>query len=202
MLETLLFAVAGYLVGGVPTAYVLGRRFRSVDIRTLGSRNIGTVNAYKQLGWRVGTVVLTLDTGKGAAVMLAAMAGGLDGWALFVVAVATTAGNNWSPYLRFAGGKGLAVVWGLSLAVVPVLSLVALPAAIVGFLVTRGVVWAFAFGIVVLNVLVVANGESASVVASCLVLSWIVIVTHFARSLPEIMTALRQRNLKLFGQVE
>ena len=198
----LALAVVGYLLGGIPTAYVLGRRFHGVDIRTMGSRNVGTVNAYKLLGWRLGAVVLAVDTGKGAAAMLLAMAAGLADWELFFVAMAVTAGNNWSPYLRLAGGKGLAVVFGISLAVVPLLSVLALPAVVLAFVVTRGLVWAFTAGIAVVNALVIVSGQPVDVVVTCVVLSTIVIVTHFARSLPEIKTAIVERNLRLFGRVE
>ena len=202
MLTIALLMGFGYLAGGLPTAYVLGRRLWGVDIRMLGSRNIGTINAYKQLGWHVGTVVLIIDAGKGAAVMLAARALDIGDWGMFGVAIAATAGNNWSPYLRLSGGKGLAIVFGISLAMVPLLSLAALPVVAVSFAITRGVVWAMGVGIVALNVMVGLSDEPASVLATCIVLGWIVFFTHFGRSLPEIKDAIKQRDFRLFGRVE
>jgi glycerol-3-phosphate acyltransferase PlsY len=202
MLAIIPFVLLGYLVGGIPTAYLLGKRLRDVDIRGLGSRNIGTLNAYKHLGWRIGIAVFAADVGKGAVVMLMAMAWDLSDWGLFTVALATAIGNNWSPYLRFQGGKGLAVVFGISLAVIPLLALLAVPAALVGFALTRGLVWAFFLGMIAVNVGVAVAGESASVIVTCLVLTWLVIVTHFAKSFPEIKAAVVKRDPRGFGQVE
>jgi glycerol-3-phosphate acyltransferase PlsY len=202
MLETSLLALWGYLFGGIPTAYLLGKRLRGVDIRDVGSGNVGTMNAYKQLGRRIGIVVLAVDMGKGAAAVLVAMAFGLSDWELFAVAVAVTVGNNWSVYLRFGGGKGLAVIYGVTLAMVPLLAIAVLPVTAAAFAITRGVVWSFGATIIALNGLVIVTGESAAVIAACVALSWIVIVTHFARSMPEIRTAWAERSFRLFGRVE
>ena len=195
-------AVVAYLIGCVPTAYLLGRRLRGVDIRTLGSRNVGAVNAFKQLGWRIGLLVLAVDVGKGAGLMVLSLGAGIGEWGVFGVVVAATVGNNWSPYLRLSGGKGLALVFGISLAMVPLLSIAALPFTVIGFLITRGVVWGFVTGAVALNVLVVVGDHAAPVVATCLTLTGIVIVTHLVRSAPTLRLAIQRRDLRLFGQAE
>ena len=195
-------AVVAYLIGGVPTAYLLGRRLRGVDIRALGSRNVGAVNAFKQLGWKIGLLVLAIDVGKGAGLALLASGAGISEWGVSAVVVAATVGNNWSPYLRLSGGKGLAVVFGISLVVVPLLSIAALPFTVIGFVITRGVIWAFVTGAIALNALVIVGDHAAPVVVTCLALTGIVIVTHLVRSLPNIRLAIRHRDLRLFGQAE
>ena len=195
-------AVVAYLIGGVPTAYLLGRRLRGVDIRTLGSRNVGAVNAFKQLGWKIGLLVLAVDVGKGAGLTVLAMAAGIGDGGVAAVVVSATVGNNWSPYLRLSGGKGLALVFGISLVMVPLLSLAALPFTAVGFFITRSVVWAFVTGAVALNVLVIVGDHAAPVVVTCLALTGIVIVTHLVRSMPNTRLAIRHRDLRLFGQAE
>ncbi|MEE9253465.1 MAG: glycerol-3-phosphate acyltransferase, partial [Pseudomonadales bacterium] len=139
-------AVVAYLIGGVPTAYLLGRRLRGVDIRALGSRNVGAVNAFKQLGWKIGLLVLAIDVGKGAGLTMLATAAGIGAWGVSAVVVAATVGNNWSPYLRLSGGKGVAVVFGISLVMVPLLSIAALPFTVIGFVITRGLIWSFVTG--------------------------------------------------------
>lgn len=191
-----------YLLGGIPTAYILGRRYRRVDIRELGSRNVGTLNAFRLFGWRIGFTVLTVDTAKGAAVILLAQALSLPVWGVFAVAGAAAVANNWSPYLRFNGGKGVAVVFGMSLAMVPVLTMSSLPIIVFGFVLTRNFVWAFAAGFAALNVLIVTSGQPASTVAMCLTLSAIVVATHFARTWPEISRALASRDLRRLGDIE
>ena len=195
-------AVVAYLIGGVPTAYLLGQRLRGVDIRTLGSRNVGAVNAFKQLGWRIGLLVLAIDVGKGAGLTLLAGAAGIGEWGVSAVVVAATVGNNWSPYLRLSGGKGLALVFGISLVVVPLLSIAALPFTVIGFVITRGVIWAFVTGSIALNVLVIVGDHEAPVVVTCLALTGIVIATHLVRSLPDIGLAIRHRDIRLFSQTE
>ena len=195
-------AVVAYLIGGVPTAYLLGRRLRGVDIRALGSRNVGAVNAFKHLGWKIGLSVLAIDVGKGAGLTLLATAAGIGPWGVSAVVVAATVGNNWSPYLRLSGGKGLALVFGISLVMVPLLSIAALPFAVIGFVVTRGLVWGFVAGAVALNALVIVGGHTAPVVVTCLALSGIVIATHLARSLPHTKLAIRLRDPGLFGRAE
>ena len=195
-------AVVAYLIGGVPTAYLLGRWLRGVDIRTLGSRNVGAVNAFKQLGWKIGLLVLAVDVGKGAGLMVLASAAGIGDWGVFGVVTAATVGNNWSPYLRLSGGKGLALVFGISLVMVPLLSIAALPFTAVGFFITRSVIWAFVTGAVALNVLVIVGDHAAPVVVTCLALTGIVIVTHLVRSMPNTRLAIRRRDIRLFGQAE
>ena len=198
----ILLAVVAYFIGGVPTAYLLGRRLRGIDIRTLGSRNVGAVNAFKQLGWKIGLLVLAVDVGKGAGLTVLAMAAGIGDGGVAAVVLSATVGNNWSPYLRLSGGKGLALVFGISLVMVPLLSVAALPFTAVGFFITRSVVWAFVTGAVALNVLVIVGDHAAPVVVTFLALTGIVIVTHLVRSMPNTRLAIRRRDIRLFGQAE
>ncbi len=195
-------AVVAYLIGGVPTAYLLGRRLRGVDIRALGSRNVGAVNAFKQLGWKIGLLVLAIDVGKGAGLTMLATAAGIGAWGVSAVVVAATVGNNWSPYLRLSGGKGVAVVFGISLVMVPLLSIAAFPFAVIGFVITRGLIWGFVTGAIALNALVIVADHAAPVVVTCLALSGIVIATHLVRSLPTTRLAIRHHDPGLFGRAE
>jgi glycerol-3-phosphate acyltransferase PlsY len=202
MLLIITFSFLAYFVGAIPVAYVLGRWWRHQDIRLLGSGNVGTVNAFRQLGWRIGAAVFAADVSKGAAVILAGRALGLPEWGILVGAIAATVGHNWSPYIGFRGGKGVGPVFGMSLAMVPILSLLALPLMLACFIFTRSVVWAFGSGFIALNALVVVTDQPSTSVVMCLLLSALVVVTHFYRSLPEIQAALRDRNLKAVGKIE
>ena len=66
--------IIGYLLGSVPTAYIAGRVLRGEDIRKLGGGNVGAANAARELGWKVGAIVLVVDAGKGAGAFLIARA--------------------------------------------------------------------------------------------------------------------------------
>ena len=77
--EPLLIAVAliaGYLIGSIPSAYLAGRMVKGIDIRTVGSRNMGAMNVFYKVGFIPGVLVLLTDIGKGAAAI--ALAGWLD----------------------------------------------------------------------------------------------------------------------------
>lgn len=198
----LLAITAAYFVGGLPIAYVAGRCLRGVDIRRLSSRNVGSLNASQQLGVPIGLLVLAADVGKGALLILVARAAGLPEWALFGAATAVVIGHNWSPYIGFAGGKGVAVLLGVSLAMMPLLSLLAFPVVAAGWALTRSFVWAIAAGLAMLNVLVVLSGQPAQVVALCIALSAVVTATHLGRSAREIAAALTAGDLRRIGQIE
>lgn len=195
-LQLVAIVAACYAIGGVPTAYVLGIRLRGVDIRTVGSRNVGALNAFRQLGWRIGLAVLAFDSAKGIVAILVGRALGVGDWGLFAIGMAVAIGNNWSPYLRFAGGKGVAAIFGMSLAMLPLLTLIAIGVVLVGLAATRNVIWAFIFGFAALNGMVVLSGQPAPTVTMCLVLSGIVFVTHFGRGLPEVRAAIADRDFR------
>ena len=147
-----LLIAGSYLIGGIPAAYLGGRIQRGVDIRDHGNGNVGTVNAIRTLGLRSGLLVLAADAAKGAAVVGLGRLAGVSDYTLFAMAVAVTAGHNWSPYIGFKGGKGVAVIFGISLAMVPLQSVLAGPVVFVVYFVTRSWVWAFWAGIIANNV--------------------------------------------------
>ena len=69
--------VSGYLLGSLPTAYLMGRLKEGIDIRTVGSRNMGAMNSFYRLGFGYGLIVLVIDMGKGAAAVWVARQFGL-----------------------------------------------------------------------------------------------------------------------------
>jgi len=116
----------GYLLGGFPSAVLVTRALGRADVRQIGSGHIGATNALRAGGWGAGIITLLLDIAKGA---LAAWLGlRLAGpWGLAAAAPLIVAGHNWSPYVRFRGGMGLAALYGASLVIDPRLSLIAIP---------------------------------------------------------------------------
>lgn len=137
-LSTLALAFAAYLLGSVPSGYWLGRWVAGVDVRTLGSKNIGASNVARNLGFRWGILVLILDVTKAALPLAVA----IFVWGpdprnnilnLAAVALAVFFGNLYSVFLRFQGGKGVATSLGIILVLMPK---AALPALFVFLLVT------------------------------------------------------------------
>lgn len=136
MREGLLIA-AGYLFGSLPWGYWLPLVLKRVDIRTLGSGNVGATNVWRALGFKYGIAVALLDILKGLA---AGLLGRYLGDELIGVLAGTAAlVGHWRPlFLGFAaGGKVVAVTGGVGLAVAPVASLAAAGLWIIVFLVSR-----------------------------------------------------------------
>jgi glycerol-3-phosphate acyltransferase PlsY len=113
--------------GSLPFALWLGRWRRGVDVRTLGSGNLGATNVYRTLGPSVGIPVLLLDVTKGALPVLlvsrsalgAAFPGGPE-WAAIATGFAAILGHMWTFLAGFKGGKGVATTVGVLLALAPV----------------------------------------------------------------------------------
>lgn len=195
------YIVAAYFVGAIPFAYIAGHR-SGVDIRTQGNGNVGAVNAFQSLGWKPGLLVLLFDGLKGVVVIVAGRLLELSDIGLFLGAIAATGGHNWSPYIGFKGGKGVAVVFGISIGMMPVLSWIAAPFVFGVFWLTRSWVWAFGAGIIALNLIIWLAGARGEIVAFCVALSVIVTATHFAREAGEIRKAIAVRDWRKVGQLE
>lgn len=130
-LWTAVFTLGAYLVCGIPFGLVIAMAMGHVDVREVGSGNIGTTNVARSVGKGAAAATLLLDLGKGLVWMLvsrqaiAALALGGDvaaldhttvfGTALTFVFLGCICGHVFSPYLRFHGGKGIAVGFGAAL---------------------------------------------------------------------------------------
>ena len=137
LLTALLVAAGAFVLGSIPTGYLVARA-KGVDIRQHGSGNIGATNVFRTLGKPLGILVFFLDALKGfAAVWLARHFGGESDWTGIIAGVAAIAGHNYTPWLGFKGGKGIATSAGVLLALMPlaVLAIAAVWAAL--FFATR-----------------------------------------------------------------
>ena len=125
LLPAILIAIAAYLLGSIPTSYIVGKLFFGLDLREHGSGNVGATNALRVLGKKAGIFVLIVDIGKGA---LGVMAGlqivkhyNLSHghyWAILAGACAML-GHVFTIWLKFKGGKGVATSAGVFLALSP-----------------------------------------------------------------------------------
>jgi glycerol-3-phosphate acyltransferase PlsY len=193
LLTTVSISLGAYLLGALSPAYLVTRLVRGADIRELGSGNAGSLNVFREVGTLASLSVLVVDTLKGAAVILLVSALDLGDYAMFAGAIAVVVGHNFPVFLGFRGGKGVAPIFGLSLAVLPLLTLASLVPALVSGFATRNVVFGIATGFVAINVLTVSTGQSTAQISLCLTLSAVVVATHFALSYREILESLRTR---------
>lgn len=142
----LLLAGAAFLLGSIPFGLVVGILVKGVDLRKVGSGNIGAANAMRNLGPVLGVVTLLLDAFKGyLPVTLAGRMFSLlatphspsPAMAEVVVGLFAIVGHNNSIYLGFKGGKGIATMFGVVLAINTGATLVAALAWVTGFALTR-----------------------------------------------------------------
>jgi acyl phosphate:glycerol-3-phosphate acyltransferase len=116
-------AVLAYLIGSIPSAYLVSRRVAGIDIRVAGEGNVGARNAYHVVGPVWGVVVFLMDVTKGGIVGLALR--DRPTWQLMLGGVAVIAGHAFPIWLGFVGGKGVATAAGFGFALLA-------PAAAIG----------------------------------------------------------------------
>lgn len=119
--------IASYLLGSLPTSWIVVKLVKGQDLRQLGSGNLGATNLYRQLGWRWAVPAALIDVGKGVVPVLVfgPRAGGGDLMAL-LLGITAVFGHVFSLFVRFKGGKGVATGAGVLLGLVPWAALVAI----------------------------------------------------------------------------
>jgi glycerol-3-phosphate acyltransferase PlsY len=144
MIYLVIIIVLAYLLGSIPSSVWLGRAIRGVDLREHGSGNAGATNAFRVLGKTIGSVVLILDMLKGfLAVNLVHFQNELDpgteAWMILKIGLGLVAviGHIFPVFAGFRGGKGVATVTGVALAIHPFAALAAMGIYLLVFLLTR-----------------------------------------------------------------
>lgn len=133
MLSLIIVIILSYLVGSFPTALVIGKLFKSTDIRNFGSKNLGSTNAFRVLGWKIGLLVQVIDIIKGAIATL--LISKLFYGALpfenrtpfeditvvqIIAGISAIIGHVWTVFAGFKGGKGINTAAGMLLSLAPV----------------------------------------------------------------------------------
>jgi glycerol-3-phosphate acyltransferase PlsY len=177
--------VIAYLLGSIPFAYIIGK-LSGLDVRKVGDRNVGTFNVFRHAGLIAGIATLIADVGKGALAIVIAKAISGHELVAFGAGVAAVIGHNWPVFLHFRGGRGLAVVIGALLALLPVEMLIAAAIGIAVLVATRNSVW---FGVALfipLVLLCLLFGEPVSLLIYSVALPCLAGLTHWltTRHLP------------------
>ena len=198
MLAPVLALLTGYLLGSLPTAYLVARIQTGKGL----SGNIGGLNALRSLGWSAAIAVVVVDIAKGAlAVIMARYAFDVEpGW-VWAAGIAAVSGHNWMVWLRFSGGKGMAAAIGVIGATTIIFSfgwvLLAIIAVILAvFFITRNIVLGNAVALVFLPLLVWLASESAVHTAMAAML----VAVIAAKYAPTALTDYRKRGLKTLGR--
>lgn len=162
-----------YLVGALPFTLALGR-MAGVDLRMVGSRNIGAGNLTRQAGLRYGIPAALLDGLKGLTPVLIARRLGLTESVVAACGVLAVVGHNWSIYLRARAGRGLATAVGMLVGLAPTLILWTGLWAVAGWWIGGGFAGFFGWGL--LGPAAFVSGRPAVVVGAALTLSMVVLV--------------------------
>ena len=117
-MEWAVWIVGAYLVGSVPFGYLIGRA-RGVDVRTVGSKNIGATNVYRTVGKGWGLLAFLCDFLKGLLPTLAALRWSSAADLPVLVGLACVVGHTLTVFMRFRGGKGVATAFGMMIALLP-----------------------------------------------------------------------------------
>lgn len=193
----ILVAVAGYLLGSIPTGYLVGRA-KGVDIRTVGSKNMGATNVLRVLGKGPGILVLVVDALKGFAAvgLIVHCYPALNEWLprLFpaegiadssarlnfgiVAGIFAVLGHNYTCWLGFKGGKGIATSAGVFFALAPLAAGLALIAWLIALALTRYVSVASIVSAVVLPTVVWFTQESLVLRLVTIAIGLLAIVKH------------------------
>ncbi|MGD0858785.1 MAG: glycerol-3-phosphate 1-O-acyltransferase PlsY [Terracidiphilus sp.] len=188
LLPSLLIAAAAYLLGSIPTGYLLVRIFRHKDIRSVGSGNIGATNVLRSGGKGLGAATFLLDMLKGcSAVWLGALLGALlmpatpARTAQAVAALFAVLGHMFPVWLHFRGGKGVATGFGVFLAATPAAALAAIGVFFLVLLISRYVSLASILGSASFPVfawLLVSGPRPAVFIAAEFAVALLIIVKH------------------------
>jgi len=188
----ILALILAYLLGSVASAVWIGQSFYRIDVREYGSGNAGATNAFRVLGKKAGIAVLVIDASKGwLSVNLAALLHALGiihlhpGTGPFVdfqlaLGIAALIGHIFPVYVGFRGGKGIATLLGIILAVHPQAALASIGVFIVVLLITRYVSLSSMIAATAFPVVVILLFETAvsSLIIFSLVIAILVLITH------------------------
>jgi len=184
--------IIGYLLGSIPTAYIVSRMRKGVDIRNVGSGNMGAANVIRQIGAHEGVFVGLIDIAKGAGAILIAQALNVSELWVFGTGFAALVGHNFPVFAGFKGGRGSATIIGIFLVLAPEAILVTLAVVAIPFFTTRKFMAALFIGFGLLPLFVWLFEGSLPLVRFVLIIDLFMLV----RNLPDIKQILAKGIMK------
>ena len=195
--------IGAYLLGSIPTAYIIGKFRKGTDIRKVGSKNMGAMNVIYNVGFWWGTLVLAIDIGKGVIAMFIAKILNIPEVAYYATGVIVILGHNFPVFLKFRGGKGGATAVGvLSYLMFPFGFLIGLGVFVLLMLITRFPTLSYGIGLLSFPFVGWLHYHNGNWV----IISAIVVAIPFIRYIPRLKEiykkagnlghAIRRKNLK------
>ena len=186
-MKEFLLIITAYLIGSIPTALLISRKYFGIDIREYGSGNMGATNAFRILGSKFGTIIMVLDVLKG---MLAVGLFYLLPFYVsnefertnFMIALGLSAviGHIFPVFADFKGGKGVATILGMLLAIQPFVALTCIGVFLVVLFLTRYVSLSSILGAIMLPICVlwIWNEDELTYRIFAILVAAMVIITH------------------------
>lgn len=193
--------IIGYLLGTLPTAYVVTRLWAKRDIRTLGGGNVGFMNVFREVGIAPALVVVFIDIAKGVAAIAIAKWGLNTSDAFVLLAgLAAVIGHNWMPWLKFTGGKGMATAIGIIITLFlaygyPLQLGIFIFIVLIPIVITHNVALSMALGLIALPFIVWFGTHSAFAAIMAAVLFIISFIKFLPTALLSIKNSRRKRGL-------
>ena len=186
-MKEFLLIITAYLIGSIPTALIISRQYFGIDIREYGSGNMGATNSFRILGAKYGTIIMVMDVLKG---MLAVGLFYLMPFYIsnefertnFMIALGLSAviGHIFPVFADFKGGKGVATLLGMILAIQPYIALTCIGVFLVVLFLTRYVSLSSILGAVMLPICVlwIWNEDELIYRIFALLVAAMVVITH------------------------
>jgi glycerol-3-phosphate acyltransferase PlsY len=186
-MKELFLIILAYLIGSIPTALIISKKFFGIDIRDFGSGNMGATNAFRVLGPKYGTIIMVLDILKGI------FAVGLFYFLPYYLTnelertnfmmglgLAAVVGHIFPVFANFKGGKGVATLLGMLIAVQPIIAVCCIGVFLFVLFLTRYVSLSSILGAIMLPVCVlwIWNEHEISYRLFALLVALLVIITH------------------------
>jgi len=134
---SILAIISGYLLGSIPSTLIVGKVHKNIDMRNEGDGHISATAIYRNCGFIPFLIVLVMDIGKGAAAVMIAAAVTQNQWIILGAGIAAMAGHCWSVFMRFKGGFGATVLYGVLAALALWQLIVCLIVSAIIFLIVR-----------------------------------------------------------------
>ncbi|MEW6618107.1 MAG: glycerol-3-phosphate 1-O-acyltransferase PlsY [bacterium] len=177
-MEIILVIIFSYLIGAIPTAYIIGRIFGKVDIRTVGSGNVGASNVYRIVGKTAGISVLIIDILKGFLPIYLVNLLAFATIYQIMAGLGAIIGHIWTIFLKFKGGKGVATGLGVFLGLTPIPVLIALLVFLLVVAISRYISIGSIIAAILIPVLLLFFKEEPEIIIFALVISWLIVIRH------------------------
>ncbi|HUW45822.1 MAG TPA: glycerol-3-phosphate acyltransferase [Dehalococcoidia bacterium] len=180
MLLGILSIIIGYLLGSIPTAYIVSRMRKGIDIRNVDSGNMGAANVIRQIGAHEGVFVGLIDISKGAVAIFIAQTLNISELWVFGTGFAALVGHNFPVFAGFRGGRGSATIIGIFLVLAPEAILVTLVVVAIPFFTSRKFTGAIIIGFALLPLFVWLLEGSLSLVRYALAIDLFMLVRNLS----------------------